>query len=124
MEFKRSKYSKRIRKKKRLGEFRVFGFSLDVHCGPDPEGFIVDEILNIIIPKRMYCAGGGDGEKYSFFIENLKSDQDKEYVIAEAKKIEGVSKVIAYDTVDVWHSDADLYFEKIDEIRKENGEKK
>jgi uncharacterized protein YggL (DUF469 family) len=124
MEFQRSKYSRRIRKKKRVGEFRQYGFSMDVYCGPDPEGKMIDPILDILIKKRLFCSGGGNGEKYSFFIDGLKNESDKEWVSNEIKKIEGVEDVVYYGTVDVWHDDADQYFEEVDKIRKEYGEKK
>ena len=124
MEFRRSKYSRRIRKKKRVGEFRQYGFSMDVYCGPDPEGKMIDPILDILIKKRLFCSGGGNGEKYSFFIDGLKNESDKEWVSNEIKKIEGVEDVVYYGTVDVWHDDADQYFEEVDKIRKEYGEKK
>lgn len=121
MEFRRSKFSRRIRKKKRLGEFRRFGFSIDVYCSPDPEGKIVDDVINILISKRLDCTGGGDGEKYQFFIDGLKNESDKEWISNEIKKIEGVGDVVYYRTVDVWHDNADLYFEEIDNIRFEYG---
>jgi len=125
MEFRRSKYSRRIRKKKRVGEFRQYGFSMDVYCGPDPEGKMIDPILDILIKKRLFCSGGGNGEKYSFFIDGLKNESDKEWVSNEIKKIEGVEDVVYYGTVDVWHDgDVDQYFEEVDKIRKEYGEKK
>jgi uncharacterized protein YggL (DUF469 family) len=124
MEFKRSKFSRRIRKKKRVGEFRQYGFSIDVYCGPDPEGKIVDRVIDIIISRRMDCTGGGDQEKYQFFIDGIKNESDKEWIFNEIKKIEEVQDVIYYKTVDVWHDNADQYFEEIDKIRKEYGEKK
>ena len=124
MEFIRSKYSRRIRKKKRVGEFRQYGFSIDVYCGPDLEGKIGDKIIDIVISKGMDCSGGGDQEKYQFFFDRLKNESDKEWVSNEIKKIEGVEDVVYYGTVDVWHDDADQYFEEVDKIRKEYGEKK
>jgi uncharacterized protein YggL (DUF469 family) len=124
MDFRRSKYSRRIRKKKRVGEFRQYGFSMDVYCGPDPEGKIVDRIIDIVISKGMDCTGGGDQEKYQFFFDGLKNESDKEWVSIEIKKIEGVEDVVCYETVDVWHDDADQYFEEVDKIRKEYGKKK
>ncbi|MCF7866936.1 YggL family protein [Candidatus Woesearchaeota archaeon] len=53
MKFQRSKYSRRIRKKKRVGEFRQYGFSIDIYCRPDTEGKIVDKIIDIIISKNI-----------------------------------------------------------------------
>jgi uncharacterized protein YggL (DUF469 family) len=124
MKFQRSKYSRRIRKKKRVGEFRQYGFSVDVYCGPDPEGKIIDKVIDIVISKGMYCTGGGDQEKYQFFFDELKNESDKEWVSNEIKKIEEVKDVVYYGTIDVWHDDADQYFEEIDNLRKEYGEKK
>jgi dissimilatory sulfite reductase (desulfoviridin) alpha/beta subunit len=40
------------------------------------------------------------------------------------KKIKEVEDVVYYGTVDVWHDDADQYFEEVNKIRKEYGEKK
>lgn len=124
MKFQRSKYSRRIRKKKRVGEFRQYGFSMDVYCGPDPEGKIVDKVIDIVISKGMYCSGGGDQEKYHFFFDSLKNESDKEWVSNEIKKIQEVKDVVYYGTVDVWHDDTDQYFEEIDNLTKEYGEKK
>jgi uncharacterized protein YggL (DUF469 family) len=124
MKFQRSKYSRRIRKKKRVGEFRQYGFSVDVYCGPDPEGKIIYKVIDIVISKGMYCTGGGDQEKYQFFFDELKNESDKEWVSNEIKKIEEVKDVVYYGTIDVWHDDADQYFEEIDNLRKEYGEKK
>ena len=124
MEFKRSKFSRRIRKKKRLGEFREYGFILVVYGGPDPEGKIVDIVIDVLIKKKLSCAGGGDPEKYSFFIEGLKEESDKEWIFNEIKKIQEVKDVAVYKTVDMWHDNADLYFEEIDNLRKEYGEKR
>lgn len=124
MEFQRSKYSRRIRKKKRVGEFRQYGFSMDVHCGSDPEGKIVNKVIDIVISKGMYCIGGGDQEKYHFFFDSLKNESDKEWVSNEIKKIEEVKDVVYYGTVDVWHDDTDRYFDEVDKIRKEYGKKK
>ena len=124
MEFRRSKFSKKVRKKKRLGEFRHYGFSLDVYCGPDPEGKIADLVVNILIKRGLFCAGGGDHKKYSFFVDGLKKSEDKDWVFDEIKKIEEVEDVIIYETVDVWHEDADQYFEKVYKIRDEYENKK
>lgn len=124
MEFKRSKFSRRIRKRKRVGEFRQYGFSIDVYCGPDHEGKIVDKVIDILISKKLYCTGGGDGDKYQFFIDGLKDESDKEWVSNEMKKIEGVKDVVYYGTVDVWNDNADLYFQEIDNLRKEYGKKR
>ena len=123
MESRRSKYSRRIRKKKRLGEFREYGFIIDVYCGPDPEGKIVDLVIDVLIKKRLYCSGGGDHEKYSFFIEGLKEESDKEWIFNEIKKIQEVEDVSVYKTVDMWHDNVDIYFEEIDNLRKEYGKK-
>lgn len=124
MEFQRSKYSRRIRKKKRFGEFSQYGFSVDVYCGSDPEGKIVDKVIDIVISKGMFCSGGGDQEKYHFFFDSLKNESDKEWVSNEIKKIEEVKDVVYYGTVDVWHDDTDRYFDEVDKIRKEYGKKK
>lgn len=123
MEFQRSKHSRRIRKKKRVGEFRQYGFLLDVYCGPDKEGKILDHIIDVLIKKRLFCLGGGDGEKYSFFVDGLKNESDKGWISDEIKKIEGVEGVVNYKTVDVWHGDVDQYFEEADKIREEYGKK-
>jgi uncharacterized protein YggL (DUF469 family) len=124
MEFRRSKFSRKIRKKKRLGEFRQCGFSIDVYCGPDTEGKIMDKIIDIVVSKKMFCSGGGDHEKYLFFIDGLKHEEDKEWLSNEIKKIPEVKDVVVYRTVDLFHDDADQYFNENDKIRKEYGEEK
>jgi len=72
----------------------------------------------------MYLTGGGDREKYSFFIQGLKEESDKEWIFNEIKNIREVEDVTVYKTVDMWHDDADQYFEEIDQIRKEYGKKR
>ncbi len=123
MEFRRSKFSRRIRKKKRVGEFREYGFLMDVYCGPDPDGSIVDIVIDLVISKKMYLAGGGDHEKYSFFITQIKKESDKEWLQDQIRSIGNVYDVITYKTVDLWHDNSEVYFEEVDKIRKEYGEK-
>jgi uncharacterized protein YggL (DUF469 family) len=124
MEFRRSKFSRRIRKKKRIGEFREYGFLLDVYCGEDHESEILDSVIDMVISKKMFLAGGGDPEKYSFFITDLKKESDKEWLQEQIKSIENVYDVITYKTVDLWHDNSEIYFREADKIRKEYGEKK
>ena len=71
----------------------------------------------------MYCTGGGDQEKYQFFIDGIKNESDKEWISNEIKKIEEVQDVVYYKTVDLWHDNSE-YFEEVDKIRKEYEEKK
>jgi uncharacterized protein YggL (DUF469 family) len=123
MDFQRSKYSRRIRKKKRVGEFRKYGFCIDVYCGPDPEGKIIDGIIDIVISKGIFCTGGGVYERYELFFDGLKNESDKEFVSNEIKKIGGVQDVVYYRTIDLWHDNADQYFEEVDKIRKEYDKK-
>lgn len=124
MNFKRSKFGKRIRKKKGLGEFRRFGFSIDIYCGPDLDGKIVDQIIGILISKRMYCSGGGDIGKYQFFVDGIKEESDRDWVCDQIIKIEGVTDVVHYGIVDIGHDNADLYFEGIGNLRKEYGKER
>lgn len=120
---KRSKYSRRIRKKKRLGEFTETGFLLYLYCGEDKDGSIIDSFIDILIKIGAGCSGGGDHEKYSFFVDRHRkaiTEEERENIISEAKKISGVSNVIALNLVDVWNGrNVDEYFEKADTIIKE-----
>ena len=128
MEFKRSKFSRRIRKKRRLGEFTQTGFLIylyvDSDIGEDKEkgNYIVDSFLNIIISKGMTCGGGGGIDKVSFFVDRYRkriTESEKNDVVSESLKIEGVTRVIAFELTDVWNSSAENYFNKVDELTKE-----
>jgi uncharacterized protein YggL (DUF469 family) len=119
---KRSKYSRRIRKKKRLGEFTETGFLLYLYCGEDKEEFISDSLIDILNKMGAGFAGGGDPLKYSFFVDRYRkaiTEEERDTIINEAKNIPGVSHVIALDLVNIWYSNVDDYFEKADKIVKE-----
>jgi len=123
----RSKYSRRIRKKKRLGEFTETGFLIYLYCGEDKEGVIADAFISLIIKMGIYCVGGGDHKKYSFFVDRTKkeiSEHERLEIIENAKKIEGVNHVIALDLVNTWYSNCDEYYEIADKIIKEYEEEK
>ena len=116
---KRSKYSRRIRKKKRLGEFTETGFLLYIYCGEDEDASILDSFIDILTKIGAGCSGGGDHKKYSLFVDrHLKAitEEERSNIISSAKTISGVSEVIALELVDVC---TDLYFEKADAIIKE-----
>ena len=123
----RSKYSRRIRKKKRLGEFTETGFLIYLYCGEDKDFFIIDSFIDLIVKKRMYCSGGGDPKKYSLLVERQRKEitsEEREFVIEESKKIQGVNDVLALDLVNLWYNNSDEYFEKAEEKIKEYEEKR
>jgi len=123
----RSKYSRRIRKKRRLGEYTEMGFLLYLYCGEDKEGLIIDELISIIIKIGIYCSGGGDHKKYSMFLDRHRkaiTEEERLFIIEEAKKIEGVNHVIGFDLVELWHSNPDPYFESAEKVIKEYEEEK
>jgi uncharacterized protein YggL (DUF469 family) len=123
----RSKYSRRIRKKKKLGEFTETGFLIYLYCGEDKDFSVIDSFIDLIVKKKMYCSGGGDPKKYSFLVERQRKEitpEEREFVIEEARKIQGVNDVLALDLVNLWYSDSDEYFEKAEEKIKEHEEKR
>jgi uncharacterized protein YggL (DUF469 family) len=123
----RSKYSRRIRKKKRLGEFTETGFLIYLYCGEDKEGVIVDAFISLIIKMGIDCTGGGDHKKYSFFVNRTKkeiAEQERLEIIEKSKKIEGVNHVIGFDLVELWHSNPDPYFEAAEKVIEEYEEEK
>lgn len=110
-----------------MGEFTETGFSLYLYCGEDKEGLIIDELISIIIKIGIYCSGGGDHKKYSFFLDRPKkaiTEEERVLIIEEAKKIQGVNHVIAFELVNVWHSNSDAYFEMTEKVIKEYEEEK
>ena len=132
MDFTRSKYGRKKRKKKRLGEYKETGFLIYLYVDEEKEKnigekfmneyYIVDSFIQILISKGMHCAGGGTPDKYSFFVDRTKkaiTDEERNYVMNEAKKIEGVDHVIGFDLVDVWYSNSDSYYENADRVSKE-----
>ena len=123
----RSKYSRRIRKKKRLGEFTEMGFLIYLYCGEDKDYAIIDSFISLIEKKNFFCGGGGDANKYSFFVNRDKkaiTEEERVLIIEEAKKIQGVNHVIAFELVNVWHSNSDAYFEMTEKVIKEYEEEK
>lgn len=129
MEFKRSKYSRRIRKKKRLGEFMETGFLINLYLLPDESistdrimDRIMDDFIKKIESKKMHCGGGGDDKKISLFVSRNKKALQKEeieWLTNECKKMEGVKHVMSFPLIDVWHSDSDSYYEHVEKIEKQ-----
>jgi uncharacterized protein YggL (DUF469 family) len=123
----RSKYSRRIRKKKRLGEFIEMGFLIYLYFGEDKDYAIIDSFISLIEKKNFFCGGGGDANKYSFFVNRDKkaiTEEERVLIIEEAKKIQGVNHVIAFELVNSWHSNSDAYFEMTEKVIKEYEEEK
>lgn len=124
MEFKRSKHSRRIRKKKRLGEFTETGFLINLYLLKNKSisvDCIIDYFIEKIESKKMHCGGGGTEEKISFFISRNRkaiTEKEMEWVTEECKKIEGVKHVMTFPLIDVWNSDSDPYYEEVEKIEK------
>lgn len=107
----RSKYSRKWRKKLRVGEYRQFGFSLmakteDVKA---EDGYdLMDKIIDIIESEKLVCGGGGGLDYVSFTMspEGRKNNinPDKVHrVIEEVKKLKEIKEIVFTELSDVWH---------------------
>ena len=61
---------KRLRKKKRLGEFREWGREVTFRLseGSPPEGFL-DGFIEMIEAAGLSCGGGGSGQEWKLVVE-------------------------------------------------------
>lgn len=103
---KKSKLKKRLRKKRRVGEFRQFGFSVVIKVIDDAE--IIDEIIDVIVSEKCYCGESGGKDYYILYIcpskRKMSIDEElKNRIAGKLKSILNVIEVIAGPLRDVWH---------------------
>lgn len=74
---------KRLKKKKHIGEFKVFGVSLDIKRKTkfDCDSFLDAFIDEAIEANNCFCGGGGQENKLSFFIELGRKCNEPEKVL-------------------------------------------
>ncbi len=102
---------KRLRKKKRVGEFTEWGRQL-VICRNSQEGF--DEFLDAFIDEAIeangcYCGGGGSADKLNFIVELGRRVHDPDARMASIESWLGSRPDVGTWKVgpefDIWHGD-------------------
>ncbi|MDZ7759650.1 MAG: 50S ribosome-binding protein YggL [Desulfovermiculus sp.] len=102
---------KRMRKKKRLGEFTEWGRQLVISRNSH-EGF--DEFLDAFIDEAIeangcYCGGGGSADKLSFIVELGRRKHDPDARMANIESWLGTRPDVDTWEVgpefDIWHGD-------------------
>lgn len=105
---------KRLRKKKRQGEFREFGFNIHFQCRMPEQGreAFLDEFLDSLIAKieemGLGIGGGMSPEGCAdFFVERLGRGtvtlEEREAWIAWLQEQPEVESLTAGELVDAWH---------------------
>ena len=67
---------KRLRKKKHLGEFKVYGIPVYIKRNAEEKNIdkFLDDFIDVIEKNKCFCAGHGDKNKYEMFIELGRKD--------------------------------------------------
>ena len=98
--------NKRIRKKKRRGEFTQYGFELALwmEIGADPDA-IVDGLIALAEERGLCLAGGLDETVGAFFLYRHKASavDDDRWWMAQCSSIAGINKIRIGRLEDAWH---------------------
>lgn len=112
---------KRLRKKKRIGEFQELGFHIGYRLSEQLDEGSVDEFFDRFLEQAiegsgLLCGGGGQFFEFSWFVMNEKSRKSvsgqqratvKEWVLTQPEVVEyNISPL-----KDAWHGDFDEEFE-------------
>jgi uncharacterized protein YggL (DUF469 family) len=103
---------KRLRKKRRLGECRQFGFEVDFRLTESMPGDKLDEfwerVLGDLIEQRRLSCGGACGRAWSIFVtpagRRSATDEDRTIVESWLGDEPQVVDVRVGPLVDAWHS--------------------
>lgn len=104
---------KRLRKKKKLGEFKEEGFSLKVDFVPDLNDAsinqFIDELIDLMEEHKMLMGGGSLNNTWEAVIFRHKqstTQDDKAAVLQWLKERPGVASYEVSKNWDVWHGKA------------------
>ena len=101
---------KRLRKKKRLGEFREWGreVSINLREGTSGEEFI-DDFIGMIEDAKLCCGGGGRGLNWKVIVELGTTETQTKWNLVRLW-LESRSDVAEWsvgDEFDLWHGYSD-----------------
>lgn len=101
---------KRIRKKKRLGEFREWGCEIEITLrSPSDLDIFLDLFVQQIEEMGCYCGGGGAGVRLSMMAELGRGEQNslilKERLLGWVKACHMVQDSSASPIFDLWHGE-------------------
>lgn len=100
---------KRLRKKKRIGEFREFGVEvfITLHMGVDFDAFLDDFICDAVEANGLAFGGGGCAPQFDGFLELGRQEVlDSDLAIVSAW-LAADSRVRTFELgtpVDLWHT--------------------
>lgn len=110
---------KRLRKKKRLGEFREMGFAVAIKwTSPTMDWALIDGCIE---PAGLgYGGGGRDGQDFGFISRYRKgcTEADREHVRGWLETCPSVSAFVIGPLVDAWHisgSEVETMYASLDE---------
>lgn len=101
--------NKRIRKKRRCGEFREFcaNFALKLNSGSDMEQFLNDFVNDAVLANGCGIGGGGDDDVFEGYIElGTSANKPAEKLEAITNWVKGkseVEKVVFGEITDAWY---------------------
>jgi uncharacterized protein len=101
---------KRLRKKKRLGEFREWGreVSINLREGTSGEEFIND-FIGMIEDAKLCCGGGGRGVEWKMVVELGTSDRETKWNVVRQwleSRRDIADWSVGYE-FDLWHGCSD-----------------
>ncbi len=105
--------NKRIRRKKRMGEFREFcaPIAIKMASGSDIEKFLNDFINDVLEANRCCIGGGGDIESFEGFLELGNASENPEMKLENIKNwLNGrsdVEKAVTGNITDAWYGPFD-----------------
>jgi len=105
---------KRLRKKKHLGEFREYGFTVRFsHPGLTVEARdqLLDRYIDLIESLQLWSGGGGGRERVSFYVTagHRKSANDEHRMTVERWLAEQpeIAEFKVFPLTDAWHGPFD-----------------
>lgn len=105
--------NKRIRRKKRLGEFKEYcaPIAFKIVPGTDMEAFLNEFLTDAIEANACCIGGGGDDERFDGFLElgqSIDNPEEKlEKIVAWLNAKSEVEKVAAGKITDAWYGPFD-----------------
>lgn len=101
--------NKRIRRKKRLGEFREYAapIAIKITAGTDMENFLNEFLTDAIEANACCIGGGGDDEHFEGFVELGQATENPEMklekIVAWLNAKPEVEKVVTGKLTDAWY---------------------